>query len=316
MRPTDGFHRLATAVVGYAPNVTRLPYPGAPFSERFSGRITSVTADLFPGDVLVSRVSAKLSAKATADLRPLLNDLQSLRSAKNVDVVDGLAREIAALSTGKRNASRRGNYTSFFMMNLQLPHASEAFAPAVDNLKRELAALLIGTKNPEMLRDDVVESVYAACEELNAKAAAELLLVNRQGVLRVVPAGNYRGPHLHRFDRTRDLAILACYGKSYLRDSSAFSWKHPFLAEMLGRRLEQWINHADVTFDVSMSHTLTWAALVNAMLLPQRLSAWRRFLEEDHASELSNVVLQDPWWSPRSMATLRSLDAHEDNDDL
>jgi len=100
MRPTDGFHRLATAVVGYAPNVTRLPYPGAPFSERFSGRITSVTADLFPGDVLVSRVSAKLSAKATADLRPLLNDLQSLRSAKNVDVVDGLAREIAALSTG------------------------------------------------------------------------------------------------------------------------------------------------------------------------------------------------------------------------
>ena len=277
--PRDGFHRLATSAIGI-PEVARAPYQGLHWAGDLDGDITSIRSLLFPGDVMITRIAARLTHPVANDMRPLLADLQAHRSLKRVAALEVLVGRVASLAHGIRRAEAPPvGYDTYFMMSVRVSQSPDLFDSGMDQVKSELVALLIGTENAELLRDDVVQRVWDASEELNAKAAHELMLLNRLGLLHIVPNGPYRGPHLHRFENTRDLVTLALYAKHLLRDEAAYASNNPREARALIKKVEQWIVYPRLTFDVSVSHTLTWAALSEQLLLEDRVDAWFRYLE-------------------------------------
>jgi len=165
-------------------------------------------------------------------------------------------------------------------MHIRLPQNAEDFDDTVRPIKQQVAALLIGMTNAEMLRDDLIDRIHDSSEDLNFKARAELLLLNRQGFVYLLPSGRYEGPHLHRFDRTRDLAILACYARGFLRDGHDYAQNRQTESVSILRRLGQWIKYPEITFDASVSHTLAWSTLSENFLLTERLAAWQDFFED------------------------------------
>lgn len=276
--PRQGFHRLATRGVGrYLREQVRLPYDSIALSSKHVARITNVSAELFPGDILITRIAAKASLPCI-DLDDAILSLGELRSPKTLPIVDGLIRAVSRFIQGTASESIDAPaYSSYFAIQVNLPRSREEFRPLVQSLRQPLAALLIGTEGPELLRDGIVERVWAASEELNAKAATELLLLNRQGFLYTLPSSPYKGPHLHRFGRTRDLALIGMYAREFLRGGHAFSISHRSEADDIVRRMRQWINYPRTTFDASVSHTWSWLTVVDQLLLTERLDAWEDY---------------------------------------
>ncbi|WP_433392939.1 hypothetical protein [Micromonospora sp. KLBMP9576] len=302
IRPRDGFHQLASREI--LPNeVARTPYPEIDLVEGISGSVTSVSADLFPGDVLITHIAARAASPFRADLRSFLRKIAALRTAKSVSAVDGLVRKVRNLASGDRKHSAdHGRYDPYFVMAIRLPQRPEDFDQTIDSLRPDLTALLIGAKDSSFLTNDLVDRVSSANEALNTKASSELLLLNRQGALYVTPAGEYRGPHLNRLRRTKDLATLACYARALLRDGHDFATTQPELAEFLVKKLEQWIDYPELTFDASVSHTLTWQSLMEHMLLEDRLAAWRKFFEGNQMRSSSGMNSRsDAWWSAEAL---------------
>jgi hypothetical protein len=292
LEPKDGFHRLVSRALGLA-ETTRTPYDGLLWGGQLVGNITNVVSVLFPGDVMITRVTAQLHHPSLNDLRPMLSDLQAVRSPKNIKFVNRLMQEVTAMVHGKTSDSRNSeSYDSYFTMNLKIVQPVDLFDSVIFGLRSELVALLIGTQSAELLREDIVDRVWDANEELNVKASRESMLLNRQGLLYILPKGSYRGPHLHRFGNTRDLVTLAMYARHFLRDENGYSTRHTIEAMALLKKIEQWILYPRLTFDASFSHTVTWTALSDQMLLDERLTAWLRFLEGIEPNE-GNSALPD-----------------------
>lgn len=276
--PGQGFHRLATRGLNrYAQDQVRLPYDSTALSSKHVARITNVSADVFPGGVLVTRVAAKVPLPCSA-LDDALLSLGELRSPKALPVVDGLIRAVSQFMQGPgQDPNHTSAYSSYFAMQLKIAKSSDELKALAQSLRHPLVALLIGTESPELLRDGIINRVWTASEELNAKAATELLLLNRQGFLYALPSSPYRGPHLHRFGRTRDLAVIGMYAREFLREGHAFGMAQPTEADDIVRRMRQWINHPRTTFDASVSHTWSWLTLVEQLLLTERLDAWEDY---------------------------------------
>jgi len=279
LTPKQGFHRLATRrnddIEG---EFVRTPYAGVKFSNRLAGEVTSVTGEFFPGGILLTRIGAKLQIPLGLRVQDALHDLLSVRSPKSVTSVDGLVRAMAGFVAGRpRLTDNALAYDSFFSMHISLPEGVGDFDKALEGIRQDLVALLIGTERAHLLQSDLVDAVYDASAQLNVKARAELLLMNRQGFLYATPAGKYAGPHVHRFERTRDLAMLALYARTFLRHGHSFATEKSSQAGSIVQRLEQWIEFANVTFDASVSHTVAWTALSESLLLQERLDAWRSY---------------------------------------
>ena len=69
------------------------------------------------------------------------------------------------------------------------------------------------------------------------------------------------------------------YARELLRGGHEFGRTGGAGAEEVVRRLSQWIRHPRTTFDASVSHTFTWIALVEQLLLAERLAAWTDYFE-------------------------------------
>ena len=304
MTPKDGFHRLATPRLGFNPQA-RTPYPSFKVNT-LEVRISSVKADLFPGDVLVVRVSAQVRPSAQADLGRLLADLQALRSPKKLPKIDILVREVIGLSRGDRNIDRTAiDYEHYFALAIRVPVPLERLEKLLDGLQRELVALLIGAQDAALLHEDLVDRVLRANTEINTKAQSEVLLLNRQGAVYVLPRGRYRGPHVKRWDRTCDLAELALYARSLLRDAHDSAVGNRRLTQFIVAHLEQWIRYPELVFDASVSHTITWVALTRELLLEARLDAWRTLLDAQVEAGVQVPGSQD-WWSAQVLSELMS----------
>lgn len=307
LTPTDGFHRLATrSLAHFDGEANRSPYPSMWLTPKLEGTVLSLSADLFPGDIVVGRVKIKITVPMEGDLVESFRGLQQLRSARQVTPVDSLMRELFALCRGTREVDRKSlDYQDYFVMGLQLASGPEDFHSLISDAKAELVALLIGAPDSAMLQDDLVGRVINKNSALNEKAAAEILLANRQGIVYVRPSVNYKGPHVDRLNRTRDLALLAVYARTFLQDREDFSIDHPRLAQFIVDRLAYWIDFPDLTFDASVSHTLTWKALSNEFLLKQRIKAWQRLSVSGLAATAGGAPrLGKLWWDSKQLSDL------------
>ncbi|WP_156036256.1 hypothetical protein [Blastococcus sp. URHD0036] len=276
----------------------QLPYRNVQLSPTLRGEIHSVTADLFPGDILVLGVRARLRLPAAVSLRQTFTSVQSLRSAKTIPPVDTLFREMAMLARGVKDGGRDScRYESFFALSLGLPLEPLELERQTENLNPDLVAALIGSPSAELLRPELVERVLSQSEDLNSKAVGEKLLINRQGIAYVRPRGLYSGPHANRYARTRDLAKLALYARAFLRDDSGFSQSDGAFAEFIASRLQQWIEYPMLVFENSVSHTHTWERLIESFLLADRLQAWSALRTAEGSDEMHAYARQQPdWW--------------------
>ncbi|MGO4245653.1 hypothetical protein AB4Y87_00440 [Paenarthrobacter sp. RAF54_2] len=281
----DGFILLATRdFEANGKGFPRTPFPLTVGTD-LQGSLTTISADLFPGNILVTRVGAKFDQPVGHDLSDFLTSLHMLRSPKNIPVINSIIHLMNSLAArGRSSREIGGSFETYFALSIQLPHSFQAIDAVLNVHKRDLAALLIGAPHPETLREEVISRVLEASEELNTKAVGELLLLNRQGFIHFIPTGQYRGPHLRRFERTRDLATLASFARGFLREG--FDYANSSRAQALGiyKNLEHWITHPNLVLDVSKSQSLAWTALIDALQLGDRLAAWDDYLLRDDAS--------------------------------
>ena len=248
----------------------------------------------------------KITVPMQGDVAESLRELQQLRSTRQVPVVDSLMRELFALCRGTREVDRKSlNYQDYFLMDLQLATGPEGFHSLISDAQAELVALLIGAPDSAMLKSGLVERVSDRNSPLNEKAAAEMLLANRQGIVYVRPSVDYKGPHVDRLSRTRDLALLAVYARAFLQDREDFSIDHPRLAQFIFDRLAYWTNFPDLTFDASVSHTITWKALSAEFLLRQRIKAWRSLSLGDLSATADGALRPGKlWWDSKQLSGL------------
>lgn len=309
MKPSNGFHAVASKSVAIQSGsiVDRLPYPPMQLTGDIEASVKNIGVSLFPGDILVVSVHASLTGVDDhTDTKVLLQRLKSIRAPKQVPEIDALIRESLALALGDRDLDRESlTYDDFFALYVQLPVAREFFDHHLDDVRPEVVALLIGASDPKSLNEDLLDRVQDASAELNTKAVAELMLLNRQGLILLRPSGNYKGPHPDRFNRACDLAELAVFTRWFLRDSHQFSTSHPMLAEFIARRIEQWIEYPQLSFDTSVSQTLTWSAFIEQFFLVDRLRAWRK-LAEPVPEPIARAVASGTgdWWAPDLLTAL------------
>lgn len=316
LSPRDGFHEVATyAVFGH--RYRRTPYPTIELSPQVALEIVSLTVDLFPGDVISATVNGSVLTAPELDHKRLLKGLQLVRIPKQIPAVDALIKEAIALAQGDRNSARSGiGYRDYFLIDARLPLAPEALDRVLLLNESEMVALLIGATESELLRADLIGYVSESSAELNEKAVGEKLLLNRQGALYIHTAEKYRGPHPNRFSRTRDLARLALYARELLRDDEQFSARHRMLAQFIVSRIEQWIEHAELVFDASVSETRTWEAFVDQFLLKQRLAAWRHLFSASADQKSRAIGLSKPaWWTSEQLEALLEAEVPPDVSD-
>ena len=313
MVPKNGFHMVATKALGFSDDtvLTRTPYPTASLSTHVEGCITGVNADLFPGDILLLSINAKLAESESGDFRCLLETLKEIRSPKLVPIIDALVREGTALALGDRSIDRNSlSYEDYFGVQIRLPVADDLFEDTLKPVRSNIVSLLIGAPNADMLNSEVIDRVEETSAELNTKAFAEKMLLNRQGLLYLRSRSPYRGPHPNRFSRARDLAKLAIYSRSFLRDAHHFSMFHPRLSQFLFQRVRQWVEYPQLVFDASVSQTLAWTAFVEEFLLADRLEAWTKLSESKIDLPARTMAqIHGEWWTADVLSELLDDDA-------
>lgn len=280
--PRPSFHQIVTKdLPGLKTQRARLAYHSAALADGFPGDITSISAFLFRGRVLVTRIRAMLDVEFASDVESTIASLVKLRSAKQIPAVGALIRATAGAVEGRpRRPSPTLSFDQYFAMRIAVPGRAWDIDEMVRTLRPQLAALLIGTHNAHMLKQDLVDRVFDSNRELNVKAAGEHLLLNRQGFVYLLPEGRYHGPHRNRFERTRDLATLATYARIFLSEGHSYHAVDRAAADDVVRRIGQWVQQSDTTFDASVSQTLSWAVLARELQLEERLSAWREYFSD------------------------------------
>jgi hypothetical protein len=304
LTPTDGFHRLLTrsmAELGPVGESTHAPYDTIPVDDLFSFTITSVTADIFPGGIVIARVKGKLKFESFHDwIQTRYSELRSFRTPRLTAVVDKAIRHVFALAKADRGSvERRSPYGDYFTMRLLVPAGKSAIADLLATRRQELAGLLIGMPNSSELGEGVVDSILRENSSLNEKASSEILLLNAQGALHVLPGDGYVSPHHKRLQKVADLATLAQFAKTFLRDDSRYSINWPTFAGFLGDKLAHWVESPTLAFSSSYANMLTWERLSQVLSLHEHLSVWRaalpnsrRVVEQRSASKF----LKDVWW--------------------
>lgn len=273
-QPTVGFHEWVTHRLFGGRSARRPPYETFSVDGSIGVTIQSVSASVFPGEIAVVQVAATAEVTASDQLNLALANLQNLRSSKEIPTV----RALISLTLDRLNGNRSGGvgsgtYDDYFLMLVELPPAKQDFAQLVDELRADMVGLLIGTEDPETLTRDVIDRTLSANAELNSKSRNDLMLLNRKGVLIVRPNGPYRGPHVDRLAKTRDLAIIGQFSSAYLRGIQTGAITRDLSAVVTIQRIRDWVEQPELTFFSSYSHTLTWIGLSKEILLRRRLAA-------------------------------------------
>lgn len=271
--PTVTFHEWATHRLFAGRSARRTPYSPIRLGNDLEIKVTSLSASVFPGDIAVVRVAAIVDLPTT-DPSADLASLQALRSSKEIPEIRGLISLVLARLAGiDVDAAFVASYDDYFLMLAELPLELERFDEDIDKSKAEVVALLIGTRDPSTLSSGVVETVLETNADLNSKSRNELMLLNRKGVLLLRPAGRYGGPHVDRFAKTRDLAMINQFTRTFLDDLQSTDRGSDQPTAAILRQVRHWIKRPELTFFSSFSHTETWKALSRAMLLDDNLDA-------------------------------------------
>jgi hypothetical protein len=143
-------------------------------------------------------------------------------------------------------------------------------------------------------------------QTLNQKAELELLLANAQGAIYMTPGGNYQSPHLKRFKKLADLAILALYASAYLSNETGFSSRLPNFASFIGGKVGRMVESPHLTFQSSFTNQHTWARLADSLSLSALLEEWRRRWQPHLTPSMALVTerLSDQWWEVEELGSI------------
>ncbi|MCV7434921.1 hypothetical protein [Mycolicibacterium bacteremicum] len=314
LRPRDGFYRLFSRDSGlFEEEITRLPDSSVEMGN-VTGAIKSISGELFPG-VLLSRVRATVNISAQELGNNDFDDLHTLRSPRNIPVIDRALRMVNFLAAGDRELDfhtfRYPNSYFGFQLRLDLPFPD--FQSSVFENTADLVALLIGTRDPMTLNSELVDAVLSENDAINQKSRVEYLMLNRQGTIYLIPAGDYTGPHTHRFARTMDLACLALFTAAFYQNS-AHSSRHPVYNEFVGDRLSHWVEASRLVFKSSESNKLTWDALSHSLALRSHLDHWQ-IPSDSHGDRQSVAKFRaapSDWWSDPDFPQLLEVQSEPD----
>lgn len=280
LKPKVGFHEWATSSRSGIPQLTsqrRVPYLAVRLTDDIEGTISSIKADVFPGQI-VAQITAELEVPWNGNLESSIEPIFTLRSMRNMPIINHLALSLIASAQGEKSIDGFSVDHTYFGLQLDIPMSSFDFQSAKESLERTLTGLLIGVSNNATLENVLIENVQRASEQMNQKSSVERMMLNRLGMVRAVPI-NARGPHLDRFNRTMDIAILAHYCREFFRDKELFKQNELLQAHFVGSKVRMWVENPELIFGSSYSHTVTWKTLSNAVQLSQWLSHWDRTLE-------------------------------------
>ncbi|HEY9257286.1 hypothetical protein, partial [Chitinophaga sp.] len=269
-----------------------------------------------PG-VLIARVKARIEIPWDGSSDKYLKELAKLRSARNLAPVDHALRMVNFLSRGDRSESfEKSRYNEdFFGISATLPLEFNAFQSFLKNKTEDVVSLLIGAPDPEVLKKNLVKKVVNRNEKLNEKSKAEHLMINRQGIVYILPEGNYRGPHTARFDRTMDLAVLGHFCSIFLENRDMFR-TYPTYTKFIGEKVDSWIHKSELSFKSSVSNRLAWDVLSRSLKLKEHALDWHSnfttTLEKEANSFFQNV--QEDWWRDPNFPRLLDNQHDTDND--
>lgn len=281
VEPLQPFHQILTGQVSdFLVPRARVPYPSIALSNGVHGTISAISGRIFQGRVLVSRVRATCDLPIVDSLEETISSLSSLRSAKGDSIVSRTMRAMSGILQGRpRHHNRSQDFDQYYAMQVELPCTTTTIDRIVDAHSDRLVALLVGAPDHNMLGREVIRRVTQESSELNVKAVGEHLLLNRQGIVYLRPLREYRGPHTDRFARTTDLISLSQFAKVLLSAGHSFHGADPTAARDTVRKLRQWIQRSDTTFDASVTQFWSWSALSEALQLEKHLAAWDDFFE-------------------------------------
>lgn len=272
--PTESFHRrVSRNLPGVERQSDRAPFAVDLSPGLVSGQITSFYVDVFPGRIVQVHVRAAIVLDGIDNIDSLVEIVSPMRSAKTVPAVHDLIKHCLA----EGGVSHNANYDSFFALQVSLPRPAKLVDRLIRANLRGFVSLLIGAQSSQRLKKSLVRRVVHASSGLNSKASGELLLLNRQGMLYVRPDDNSSSPHRDRFKQSGELAAIACFIRSFLRDGSGFSNKRGSEALVIVRKIRQLVEYSEVNFDRSFSHTETWKLLTKSFMLRDRLAAWEDY---------------------------------------
>lgn len=309
LSPTDGLHRLITRGMDRSrlidentdaspAELASLPYGPLQLGP-LDGEITSVKAELFPG-VVVARVTAKFEVPFDGTAPTLMRSLGALRSARTIPAVDRSMRMLT-MKVRDPDATRIEQHryeAQYFGFRVELPIGPDDFLALIPEWESDLIGCLIGGISPRLLNPDVIKKVGSASGRLNEKALHEKLLLNKQGLLYLLPRAPYEGPHTSRFDRSMDLATIAHFASAFLAHSSYLeAW--PKFGNFVARRIAYWVQESALAFRASTSHRLTWEALCSALSLDHAVALLSRPIANGVDTSPPNLDAQVPenWWS-------------------
>lgn len=303
LTPAVGFHEWATQNFdspgqGFDSTQRRTPYSATSLTKEISAIVTNVEASLFPGQISV-QISAKMKLPWLGDFSTSVSPLLKLRSLKEIPLIKHLAVSTIALAHGQKKIDEVAINSTYFAFELTTPQTLAGFQASQESLQRPLTALLTGTTSPDALSNLLVEKVQRSSEEMNEKSNVERLILNRLGLVYVVPSSPYVGPHNARFQRSFKLAVLATYCLEFLRDRELFKQHELLQAHFVGAKIKNWVENPELIFDSSFSHTVTWRTLSEAMHLEQRLSLWQETLEpiDSHYKIEWESLSRSRWWA-------------------
>jgi hypothetical protein len=270
-------------------------------ADKFPYEITAISGELFPGDVLIARVKARAYFEEPEQwLTSEYGKLQGLRTPASTGIIDEVVRHFFSLTVADRNVeARRFSTHGYFAMKVNLPCQSLNETRDENWRLREAVSLLVGAPNTAELGQYVVDAVSSMNEPLNQKAEAELLLMNRQGALYLLPQAGYTSPHQSRFEKLADMAVIALYAQEFLTDSTNLSSRYPAFSRFIGQKLSEIITSPALVFKSSYSNRLAWENFSESLMLRDHLVEWQTSASVSAGKPASLTTapsLRNDWW--------------------
>ncbi|TQR82860.1 hypothetical protein D8S82_29915 [Mycobacterium hodleri] len=310
LTPTDGLHRLLSRTVDGGSELNRLPY----FIENQLGshplRIVSITGELFPGGVLVTKVKGRLDYPESGGwFEGLYSELRKLRTPRSATSVDSIMRRFIGVARGGPEFPTENiSYRDYFLFQI----TSEAMygTPPSEAFHRNLVALLTDAARPQDLGGSVIDFVIDENRTLNEKAESEVLLINRQGGVYFLPSEPYSSPNRHRFKKASELATIALFANQFLGDHVGFRNRQPVMANFIKDQIRRFIELPELVFASSFANHHTWERLSESLKLQLRLDDWESQVRnrESHISDTIDDV-PERWWEIRDFETRLENDA-------
>jgi hypothetical protein len=271
--PTNAFHNKIASTVswdGATIRAGRLPYEVRLEDQSLVFRVLSMKVEDFGQGISVARISIDSEVDWSGEIAPLLDVSRQFRTPAEVPFIGQVFKElrkaVAPKETSKVKPSTR------FMIGISVPTPGDGMSQMLDAARRELIAFHVGASRHALLGPRIVESVAESCEQLNAKASHELLVLNEQGGTYVRPMGSNDRLHSERYQRVADLLTFGSFMQSLLLSTGSAIDKD--LGALL-TKVSRLVRYPQNAFASSVSNRFAWEVTADSLHLRSLLDELR-----------------------------------------